>query len=106
MPEVNGTTYGNCSPEVVAILEQCRADGTRIRLAYGHPDDGQDWGERFGTEGRVSRSMGPIKIPLLIHNRDSTGGLGILTDKVIRIATAKGGRLLYQAHNYKPPKEV
>jgi len=106
MPVVNGTTYGDCPQEVIAILEQCRADGTRIRLAYGHPEDGRDWGERYDIEGYVNRSMGPIKIPILLHNKRSIGGGGILTNKVIRIETTKGKRLLYQAANYKPPKEV
>lgn len=105
MPEVNGTTYGVCPPEVIAVLERCRADRTRIRVAYGYPADGQDWGERYGIVGYVSRSCGQIKIPLLMHNRRSLGGDGILTDKVLRIETTKGRRLLYQAANYKPPKD-
>jgi hypothetical protein len=105
MPEVNGTHYADAPPEVIAILERCRADGTRIRVAYGHAD-GQDWGDTYCTTGYVGRSCGPIKIPLLIHNTRSMGGGGILTDKVIRIETTKGRRVLYQHPAYKPPKEV
>lgn len=107
MPEVNGTAYHHlCPTEVIEILERCRADRTRIRVAYGNRDDGQDWGETCDTTGYVGRSCGPIKVPLLIHNRRSYGGGAILTDAVIRIETTKGKRLLYQAHNYKPPREV
>lgn len=106
MPTVNGTTYSDdCSLTVIDVLERCRADRTRIRIAYGFPADGQDWGEVYGTTGYVGRSCGPVKIPLLVHNRRSLGGDGIITDKVIRIETTKGRRLLYQAGNYKPPKD-
>jgi hypothetical protein len=105
MPEVNGTTYDDASPQVIAILERCREDGTRIRVAYGMAD-GQDTGEWWNTVGYVSRSMGPMKIPLLIFNRRAIGGYAITADRVVRIETTKGRRLLYQHPAYKPPKEV
>lgn len=105
MPEVNGTTYAEAPAEVIAILERCRADGTRIRVAYGSAA-GQDWGETFDTTGYVSRSCGRIKVPLLVHNKRSLGGDCILTDKVIRIETTRGKRVLYQHPNYQPPREV
>lgn len=107
MPEVNGTTYQDGTPPVVIeLLEAARASRTRIRVAYGNPEDGQDWGETYDTTGYVGRSCGPIKVPLLVHNRRSMGGGSISTAKVIRIETTQGRRLLYQAANYKPPKEV
>jgi hypothetical protein len=104
MPEVNGTTYADAPPEVIAILERCRADGTRIRVAYGTADC-QDTGEWWGTVGYVSRSMGPMKIPLLVFNKRAIGGHAITTGRVVRIETTKGRRLLYQHPAYKPPKE-
>jgi len=105
MPEVNGTTYNTENRQVIDALERCRASKTRIHVAYGN-DDGQDWGETFETKGYVGRSMGPMKVPLLIHNSRSMGGGPILCDKVIRVAETRGGRVLYQHPAYKPPKEV
>lgn len=64
MPEVNGTTYGDCPPEVIAVLERCRADRTRIRVAYGYPADGQDWGEPLRNSRLRESIMWPDQNPL------------------------------------------
>lgn len=93
---VNGTSYrAHTSTEVINILEQCRLDGTRIVLDYGDPSTGISWGEVYDVTGRVGRSTGNVKVPLLIHNRRSVGGGEISTDKIIGIKTSRGGSVLY-----------
>jgi hypothetical protein len=103
----NGTYYDAHTPRaVVLILEGVRTHETRIRLYYGDRETGRDWNECYDVTGRVGRSTGPIKIPLLIHNRRSMGGAGILDRCIIKITTAKGGKVLYQQPNYFNPESV
>lgn len=102
---VNGTAYDTRTPEtVVRILEQCRANRTRIQLHYGDTEilAGRDWHEENDTTGRVSRSTGTIKIPILVHNARSTGGGAILDHCIVGIrTTGKNGRWLYKHPQYR-----
>jgi hypothetical protein len=105
MPEVNGTTYDpGTKQEIIDILERCRTRRERVRFRYGG-DDGQDWGDSCDMEGYIGRSCGQYKVPLVIYNSRSDGGPSILDNRIIRIETTKGRRLLYQHPAYKPPKE-
>ncbi len=101
---VNGTSYDQRTPdEVIQVLENARQSRTRLHISLGEtegPKAGSDWLEEFETHGYIGRSMGPIKVPLLIANRRSTGGGAILDHCVVRIRTAAGGRVLYQHHAY------
>lgn len=102
---VNGTSYDTRTPEtVIRILEECRANNTRIQLHYGDTEilAGQDWHEENDTTGRVSRSTGTIKIPILLHNTRSMGGTGILDHCIVGIrTTGKNGRWLYKHPKYR-----
>ena len=93
---VNGTFYHkDTNDEVIRILEICRRNNTRIVLDYGDIDTGKSWGEIHDITGRVSRSTGEIKIPILVHNSRSWGG-GAINDKhIISIKTSLGKVPLY-----------
>lgn len=94
---VNGTYYNHkTSDEVIEILERARINKTRIVLEYGDVNTGISWGEIYGTTGRIGRSMGTIKIPILLHNSRSLGGCGILDHCIIGIRESKGKRVLYK----------
>jgi len=96
MPIVNGTTYKDETPKaVINLLEASRTNHTRIRIFYGDVKTGRDWGD-LPMCGTIGRSMGPIKIPLLIRTSRSTGGEGILDHCIVKITESKGGRVLYQ----------
>ena len=102
---VNGTTYNDKTPKkVVQVLEDARKIGTRLRLFYGDTETGRAWLEEHDVTGRIGRSTGQIKIPLLIHNRRSMGGPGLLDHCIVKIATASGGLLLYQHPSFSLPK--
>ena len=58
---------------------------TRLRLFLGDTDTGKPWNEENDVVGYVGRSTGTTKIPLLIANRRSMGGGGILTDCIVRL---------------------
>lgn len=102
---VNGTSYHNeTSENVVNVLECCRMNNVRIILDYGNVSTGQSWGERYDICGTIGRSMGVIKIPLLIKTKRSIGGSGILDQCIIRILSSQGKKVLYSHPNYKPAK--
>ncbi len=105
MPEINGTTYHPDTLQAVQdVLERARQTRTRVRLSYGETTTGQDWNERWDVTGYVSRSCGPIHIPILVYNRRSMGGCGILDHCIVRIATARGNRTLYQHPTFHQPE--
>ena len=98
---VNGTSYVSRTPdEVIRVLESARSNRTRLHISQGDTDTGRDWLEEFETHGYVGRSMGPIKVPLLIANRRSIGGSAILDHCIVRIRESAGGRVLYQHPKY------
>ena len=100
----NGTSYDErTSDGVIRVLESARLNRTRLHVSLGEtegPKAGRDWLEEFETHGYVGRSMGPIKVPLLIANRRSTGGGAILDHCIVRIRESARGRVLYQHPQY------
>ncbi len=98
---INGTSYHDETPdEVIRVLEQARLSRTRLHISLGDTGSGRDWLEEFETHGYVSRSMGPIKVPLILANRRSLGGGSILDHRIVRIRSSSGGRVLYQHPGY------
>lgn len=104
MPEykvVNGTSYHTETPvAIIDVLERVRQNRTRLHISYGDTGTGKDWLEEFDAHGYVGRSMGPVKVPLLIANRRSTGGGAMLDHCIVRIRASAGARVLYQHPNY------
>ena len=104
----DGTFYHEHTPlEVIALLESLRTDRRIVRVHYGRtneaePEPGLDWLEECDVEGRVDRSCGEIKIPLLVPVGD-TGGPGILTHCLVRVC-ARNGKDLYRHKHYHAPR--
>lgn len=99
--EVNGTSYDTRTPdEVIRVLENARLSRTRLHISLGDSTTGKDWLEEFETHGYVGRSMGPIKVPLLVPNRKSLGGGAILDHCIVRIRQSAGGQVLWQHSQY------
>ncbi len=103
---VNGTAYHiDTAREIVDILENARQLRWRLRFHWGDVVTGLDWGDEYHVRGYVGRSMGPIKIPLLIYNRRSYGGGAILDHCIVKITTTRGGRVLYVHPSYHKGEE-
>ena len=101
---INGTSYDERTPdEVIAVLENARLNRTRLHISLGEtdgPEAGKDWLEENMVHGFIGRSTGSIKIPLLVHNRRSLGGFGLLDHQIVRIRTSAGGRVLWHHPSY------
>ena len=97
----DGTWYSEkTTDEAVRLLERIRREGTRVRFHWGDVGTGLDWGDEYDVAGTIGRSMGPVKIPILVHSRRSMGGGGILTDCVVKVVESKGKRVIWQHPSY------
>ncbi len=88
---VGGTYFDARTPiEVINVLEKARLNRTRLHISLGDATTGRDWFEEFECFGFVGRSMGPIKVPLILPVRRSIGGGAILDHCIIRIRHSSG----------------
>jgi len=95
----SGTCYHIETPEpIIKRLEDARINRYRVRLFFGDTKTGQDWNEENDTMGRVERSTGRIKVPLLLPNIRSTGGGAILDHCIVKIM--KGKQTVYEHPGY------
>jgi hypothetical protein len=86
---VNGTHYADDTlQDVIDVLERARAAQWRIRIHYGNTFTGQDWNEDYDVTGRVGRSMGPVKVPILLYRKGSMCGSPMLDHCIVRIRRA------------------
>ncbi len=88
--EVNGTHYTADTPDgVIEALEAARRARTRIVVGYR--------AESFPEVGRVSRTTGDLREPILVHNERSLGGYPVWTAGIVEIRESATKRLLYKA---------
>ena len=103
--EVNGTTSNKQTPtRVIEILEQLRHSQQRVAIMYGDTDTGRAWGDV--ELGRIGRSTGRVKVPLIVHNRRSFGGPQLLEHCIVGIRlTTKPHNWLYKHPRYTVPED-
>lgn len=97
--------HADTTEEVRRVLESARINGTRIRVHYGDTGTGRDWGDLYDVTGKLGRSMGPMKVPILLHDARSMGGGAILDHCIVRVrhANRSAGGDLYRHPSYSPP---
>lgn len=83
---------------VIETIDNAKRAGKRIRIFYGDPETGRDYTEEYDVIGKIGRSNGDFKIPLLIQKSNSYGGSGILTGIIVKITIDKN--VVYQHENY------
>ncbi len=91
---VNGTSYDSRTPkQIVDILERYRENRQFIILHYGDTETGKDWLEEHDVRGRIGRSGGTEKVPLMVES-GQIGGPQLLDHCIVRIRTH--GKELYR----------
>jgi len=70
--------------EVKIILQRAIDNKKALRIFYGNKDTGRCWMDEYDMYGRIGRSTGIMKIPLMMK-KNQIGGSGILTNYVIKI---------------------
>ncbi len=99
--QYNGTCYHHeINKTMIMLLEHIRIYQTRVQFHWGDVKTGKDWGDIYDVKGRIGRSTGPIKIPILLYNSRSIGGGAVLDHCIVKITETKGGRVLYQHAKY------
>jgi len=81
------TAYHRSTPDaIVRILEGIRSRRTRVKIHYGDRKTGRSWGDV--EVGRIGRSTGRIKIPLVVASARSMGGGALLDHCIVKIEYA------------------
>lgn len=103
--EDHATWYDSTVPYPVRReIDYAIANNRRVRLFLGDPKTGRDWAEEHDVMGYVSRSMGPMRTPILLARSSSHGGGSILCANVLKIVDIQARRVLYQHARYSAPK--
>jgi len=92
----NGYYFNVATPDAVCSAVSVIDRNTRVRVWYGDPVTGKSYDEIFDTTGYIGRSTGPVKIPLLINNKRSTGGPALSCDIIVKIVDTRTKRVIYQ----------
>jgi hypothetical protein len=99
----NGTWYSVSTPDdIVYRLDSCMGTNARVRLFYGDARNGRSWEDEWSAVGTVGRSMGTVKIPLLIETRRSVGGGAILDNCIVKLMI--NGCVVYQHPAFYQPQ--
>lgn len=101
----NQTFFDLKTPEKVRkALESARRAHQRVRIWYGDPETGRSYMDSWDVTGTIGRSMGTMKVPLLIANRRSYGGGAILDAIVVRIDDIDSRKPLYIHPEFHTPE--
>jgi hypothetical protein len=89
--------------KLVGVLEHCRQWVTLVRLVLGDTSTGESWLDECDVVGRIGRSTGSLKVPLLIAPGDD-GGPAILTTCILAVIAWQTGRFLYRHPAFRAPE--
>ena len=114
----NGTFYSaEALDGAVLALEYARVNKIRIRIFYAYKtaeekENGVEdsefdvlevWNDEVGCIGRLGRSNGNIKVPILLSSSSSCCGSPILDGRTVLVKTTEG-KVLFSADGLKFPE--
>lgn len=88
---------------VKEYLEAYRKTGAKVRLFFGDVETGRDWLSEHDVLGRITRTTGPLKAPILVTDNSNGGGI-ILSACILKIVDAESKKVIWQHKNYQEPK--
>jgi hypothetical protein len=98
------TWFNRSVPSLVcSVLESARRIGATLRLFVGDPLTGRDWMCCNDALGRIGRSDGPMRVPILMPTNGQHGGGAILVANLVRIVDADTRTELYRHPGYHQP---
>lgn len=98
-----GTWFRASTPEKVKrIINRLIHTDELVRLFYGDPNTGKMDVTEFEVLGRIGRSGGILKVPLLLEEQSSFGG-PIRDDHILRIVRVSDRKVLYTAPRFAMP---
>jgi len=89
-------------PKAAKTLEHCRDTDIKVRLIFGDTVTGQSWLDEYDVVGRIARSTGPLKTPLLIK-QNAIGGMAITTACLLAIIEWESGNFLFRHPKFRAP---
>lgn len=96
--------FDNVSEELMNIILRAYKYKFRIRVFYGDIHTGRSWNEDHDVMGKIGRTCGAIKIPILLRRKDSHYGEALLLSSVIRIDDIEDKRTLWKLPNFHVEK--
>ena len=103
-PRSTETYFGpRCSDELASALEACRRSGNKVRLVLGDTHTGDSSFDEEGVVGRIRRSCGALKVPLLVEGAQPFGS-PVTCDRVLAVLDWETGLPLYRHARYRPPE--
>jgi hypothetical protein len=97
----DGTCFDYLTPQaVVGVLEDARINHRRLRIFLGDTVTGKSWNEENDVVGYIGRSMGQIKVPLLLSNNRSSGGGSLLDNCIIKIVDVQTHCTVYKHERF------
>jgi hypothetical protein len=82
--------------ELCNVIDSLFNKRERVVIDYGNTATKESWNEVHDIKGRIGRSTGVVKIPLLVYNSRSYGGGALSDNSILSIKSTKGGDLIYQ----------
>lgn len=81
--------HPDTAPQVAALLDSLIASRKRARIFLGNTTTGEAWAEEHDCHGTIGRSMGPVKVPLMVAPRQA-GGHHLLDHCIVAILVDTG----------------
>lgn len=102
-----GTWFAPETPVAIQkLVNRLIHSNEKVRIFHGDRTTGRSWMEEFDVIGRVGRSTGTLKIPLLVSEEDNYGR-SLLEASIIRVIRCSDGKNLYRHPGFHvPPMQV
>lgn len=99
-----GTWYHiDTADDVIGLLDKLRANRRVVRVYQGDTETGVPWDEENDVVGKIGRSTGDIKIPLLVPE-DDDGGPGLLEHCIVAVQAKHSEDFLYKHPKFHFPE--
>ena len=101
VPDIKTWFDGRTPEPVQQAFEQLRKTRRRVRVFYGDAKTGRAWLHESDVIGRLSRSGGAMKLPLLMV--DKMGGSALLSHCIVRLIDLTAGLEVYRHPQFHLP---